>query len=254
MALEEVLHRQSASSLRDPGAYFLSVFGEPSTSATWGFRIEGHHLSLNLTLVDGVRPVEAPAFLGASPSRVASGLLADTRVLGPRGRISGFTLLGSLDDAQRKAAVFQATAPDDILTGPGARLTTLPGLSAERMTAAAAPAARRAARRGHRQPARELAVPRAGAHRGAPPRRLVFSWAGGAAGRPAALLPRRRPELHLRVRQHAGRREPHPHRVARARPGGAAISASICCASTTPRRTARPTPRRPRSGAPSDSS
>jgi glyoxylase-like metal-dependent hydrolase (beta-lactamase superfamily II) len=180
MALEEVLRRQSGSSLRDAGAYFLSVFGEPSTSATWGFRIEGHHLSLNLTLVDGVRPVEAPAFLGASPSSVASGLLADTRVLG-REEDLGFHLLGSLDDAQRKAAVFQATAPDDILTGPGAKLTTLPGLPAERMTAAQRQLLDALLDEVTGNLPRELADrerARIAAHR---PADLVFSWAGGAA-------------------------------------------------------------------------
>src|SRR5215510_5697940 len=135
MALDEVLRRREHSTVRDAGAYFVSVFGEPSTSATWGFRLEGHHLSLNLTLVDGVRPVEAPAFFGASPSRVGSGYLADTRVLG-REEDLGFQLLASLDDAQRKAAVYRAAAPDDILTGPGAKLTPLPGLTADRMTPA----------------------------------------------------------------------------------------------------------------------
>jgi hypothetical protein len=135
MALDEVLRRREHSTLRDAGGYFLSVFGEPSTSATWGFRLEGHHLSLNLTLVDGVRPVEAPAFFGANPSRVGSGYLADTRVLG-REEDLGFQLLGSLDDAQRKAATYQVAAPADILTGPGTVLTPLPGLAADRMTPA----------------------------------------------------------------------------------------------------------------------
>jgi glyoxylase-like metal-dependent hydrolase (beta-lactamase superfamily II) len=134
MALEEVLRRRApGSGLRDPGAYFLTVFGEPSSTASWGWRLEGHHLSVNLTLVNGIRPVEAPVFLGASPARVGRGLLADTRTLG-REEDLGFRLLASLDDAQRKQATYQATAPADILTGPGAKLTPLPGLPAARMT------------------------------------------------------------------------------------------------------------------------
>ncbi|MEO7730766.1 MAG: subclass B3 metallo-beta-lactamase [Kofleriaceae bacterium] len=135
MALEEVLRRteRGAGLSRDPGGYFLSVFGEPSTSATWGWRLEGHHLSVNLTLVDGVRPVEAPVFLGASPAHVTTGLLADTRVLG-REESLGRQLLASLDDAQRSQATYRSTAPDDILLGPGAKLTSLPGLPAAKMT------------------------------------------------------------------------------------------------------------------------
>lgn len=184
MALEEVLRQREHQAVRDPGAYFLSVFGEPSTSTTWGFRIEGHHLSLNLTLVDGVRPIESPAFLGASPSQVGSGLLAETRVLG-REEDLGFRLLGSLDDAQRKAAVFQPSAPDDILTGPGAALTTLPGLAADRMTPAQRQVLDALLDEITGNLPREVADrvrSRIATHR---PADLVFSWAGGgSAGHP----------------------------------------------------------------------
>jgi hypothetical protein len=138
MALEEVLRRREhdhGALPRDAGAYYLSLFGDPSPSATWGWRIEGHHLSLNLTLVDGAHPVAAPAFFGAAPSRVEGGFLADTRVLGSEEDL-GFKLLASLDADQRQEAIYQATAPEDILTGPGAALTELPGLSAARMTPA----------------------------------------------------------------------------------------------------------------------
>jgi glyoxylase-like metal-dependent hydrolase (beta-lactamase superfamily II) len=184
MALEQVLRQRENSPLRDPGAYFLSVFGEPSTSSTWGFRIEGHHLSLNLTLVDGVRPVESPAFFGANPSRVDRGVLADTRVLG-REEDLGFRLLASLDDAQRKAAVYQATAPADILTGPGAQLTPLPGVPAARMT----PAQRQLLDAlldevtGNLPP--ELADRERARATASAPADLVFTWAGGSsAGQP----------------------------------------------------------------------
>ncbi len=184
MALEAVLRRRENSPARDPGAYFLSVFGEPSTSATWGFRIEGHHLSLNLTIVGGVHPVEAPAFLGASPSQVDSGLLAGTRVLG-REEDLGFRLLASLDDGQRKSAVYQATAPADILTGPGAKLTALPGLTADRMTPAQRQLLDAILDEVTGNLARELADrerARIAGHRAAD---LVFTWAGGSsAGQP----------------------------------------------------------------------
>ncbi|HZJ64039.1 MAG TPA: subclass B3 metallo-beta-lactamase, partial [Kofleriaceae bacterium] len=184
MALEDVLRQREHEALRDAGAYFISVFGEPSTSTTWGFRFEGHHLSLNLTLVDGVRPIESPAFLGASPSQVGGGFLAETRVLG-REEDLGFRLLGSLDDAQRKSAVFRATAPDDILTGPGAKLTTLPGLAADRMTAAQRQLLDALLDEVTGNLPREVADharARIATHR---PADLVFSWAGGgSAGHP----------------------------------------------------------------------
>lgn len=181
MALDEVLRRRDGSSIRDAGAYFLCVFGEPSTSATWGFRVEGHHLSLNLTLVDGQRPVESPAFFGANPARVPSGLLlADTRVLG-REEDLGFQLLTSLDTAQRKAAVFQAAAPDDILTGPRAKLTMLPGLTADRMTPAQRKLLDALLEEVSGSLPRELAERERARIAAAAPADLFFTWAGGAA-------------------------------------------------------------------------
>ena len=79
MALEEVLRRVEQGAgpfVRDPGAYHLSVFGTPLLDATWGWRLEGHYLSLNLTLIDGTRVVHAPAFFGAAPARVTEGTSA----------------------------------------------------------------------------------------------------------------------------------------------------------------------------------
>ena len=138
MALEEVLRERElgrGTFVRDPGAYYLSVFGEPSTTSTWGWRLEGHHLSLNLTLAAGQHPIAAPTFLGASPSPATTGILAGTHVLGREEEL-GFALAASLDPAQRRAAIYTATAPEDILLEPGAATTDLPGLGAGEMTAA----------------------------------------------------------------------------------------------------------------------
>src|SRR4029077_8612911 len=66
---------------RDPENYAVTVFGSPGAPAPWGFRVEGHHLSLNFTLVPG-RPVAAtPAFLGANPAEVRSGSSKGLRTL-----------------------------------------------------------------------------------------------------------------------------------------------------------------------------
>jgi hypothetical protein len=59
--------------MRDPGRYFLALFGEPSNAAPWGFRYEGHHLSLNVTVAPGKRPATTPLFLGAEPRVVPAG-------------------------------------------------------------------------------------------------------------------------------------------------------------------------------------
>ncbi len=58
---------------RDPGRYFVALFGTPATQSPWGFRYEGHHLSLNLTVMPGGVPASTPLFLGAEPRVVAAG-------------------------------------------------------------------------------------------------------------------------------------------------------------------------------------
>jgi hypothetical protein len=182
MALEEVLRRRERNAGRDPGAYFLSVFGEPSTSATWGFRLEGHHLSLNLTLVNGARLAAAPAFFGANPSQVGvgSGFLAGTRVLGREDEL-GFQLLASLDAEQRKLAVYRTEAPADILTGPGARLTALPGVPATRMTPAQRQLLDAILEEVTGNLPRELAERERARIAAAAAAELLFTWAGGAS-------------------------------------------------------------------------
>src|SRR6266542_3836518 len=112
MALEEVLRRRDrgGSLVRDANAYYLSIFGEPSARATWGWRLEGHHLSLNLVLVDGQRAEESPAFFGAAPARVGGGYLEGLRVLGDEEDL-GFRLLASLEPVARAQAIYAARAP-----------------------------------------------------------------------------------------------------------------------------------------------
>jgi hypothetical protein len=105
---------------RDPGNYALALFGEPRGDAPWAWRMEGHHLSLTVTLVPGERAAVTPTFFGANPAvvphehpRAGDELLALEREL-------GFALLESLDGAPFARAMLAAEAPRDILTGPGA--------------------------------------------------------------------------------------------------------------------------------------
>jgi len=49
--------------------YFISIFGTPANDSTWGWRFEGHHLSLNCTLVEGKLFSVTPSFWGSSPVR-----------------------------------------------------------------------------------------------------------------------------------------------------------------------------------------
>ncbi|HZO38394.1 MAG TPA: DUF3500 domain-containing protein, partial [Methylomirabilota bacterium] len=55
MKLEDVLRELETFGglLRDPEKYYVSLFGTPDAAGRWGWRLEGHHLSLNFTLVPG---------------------------------------------------------------------------------------------------------------------------------------------------------------------------------------------------------
>ena len=120
MSLDEILRRlegNRAKNIRDPKRYFFTVFGTPSDTGTWGLSIEGHHLSLNVTVRDGVVVDSTPQFLGANPAEVrttfASLPEAGYRVLGDEEALA-FDLVRSLDAAQRTTAVIAAEAPREI--------------------------------------------------------------------------------------------------------------------------------------------
>ena len=102
--------------LRDPEAYWVSVFGTPSTVGTWGWRWEGHHLSLHFTVVDGAVTVSTPTFLGANPAVVPSGARKGLRAMKAQ-EDTARDLLASLDADQRAAAIFDDVAPTNVVTG-----------------------------------------------------------------------------------------------------------------------------------------
>lgn len=73
--LEEVLKvlEGGRGPSRDPELYYFTFFGEPTESGTWGWRVEGHHLSLNFTVVKGRLIASTPQFFGANPAEVPQG-------------------------------------------------------------------------------------------------------------------------------------------------------------------------------------
>lgn len=136
MALEEVLHQmENQSPKRDPEKYHLFFFGKPSIESTWGWRVEGHHLSISFTIVDGKSVVTTPAFFGANPGEVRDGKLKGLRVLGIEEDL-GRELAQSMSDAQSRECMLEGDVPKDIINGPGrdaARLKPA-GISASKMT------------------------------------------------------------------------------------------------------------------------
>jgi len=101
--------------LRDPERYFFSVFGTPWTRDTWGWRVEGHHMSLNFTVVDGSLIAGSPSFFGSNPAEVRTGPKKGTRVLAAE-EDAARSLVESLDASQREKAIIEGVAPNDIVT------------------------------------------------------------------------------------------------------------------------------------------
>lgn len=114
IALERVLGEIEGHAFpRDPAYYFVTLFGDPS-EPRWGWRFEGHHVSVHVTVSgDDVRCL--PSFLGANPAVVRSGDAVVSRPLAEE-EDAGRALLLALDDAGRARAVVSDEAPDDILT------------------------------------------------------------------------------------------------------------------------------------------
>ena len=101
---------------RNPEWYYFSVFGAPGPAGAWGWRVEGHHLSLHYTIVDGQITVSTPTFLGANPATVPSGPRRGLRAMKEQ-EDTARALLASLNEDQRAIAVFDDVAPTNIVTG-----------------------------------------------------------------------------------------------------------------------------------------
>jgi len=108
----DVLEGRRGSQLRDSGRYFTSVFGLPG-DARWGWRFEGHHVCLNVTVVEG-EVAATPLFLGANPASVTIGPHAVSRPCGAE-EDAARALLELLDDSQRSVAIVSDTAPPDFV-------------------------------------------------------------------------------------------------------------------------------------------
>lgn len=114
--LEDVLHAMENNNPgRDKTRYALAVFGTPGREAPWGVRWEGHHISLNWTIVDGKIVASTPQFFGSNPGEVPHGPKQGFRALAAEEDLAR-QLLAALDADQRATAIIHDKAPSDILT------------------------------------------------------------------------------------------------------------------------------------------
>jgi hypothetical protein len=137
MSLDDILRimENDDGNRRNPEKYYFTVFGEPSDTGTWGFRVEGHHLSQNFTVVNG-KVADTPSFFGANPAEVREGPRKGLRTLAAEEDL-GRDLMESLTPEEKKVAIVTADAYKDILTEASrkAALAGQPsGLSAAKMS------------------------------------------------------------------------------------------------------------------------
>jgi hypothetical protein len=118
MSLEEVLRAIEAASpraVRDPELYYVSFFGDPAPGETWGWRFEGHHLSLSFTIVNGLHISSTPSMMGSNPDIVPYGPHKGLQILADEENVAR-ELAKSLSAQQKTKAIISEKAPADIIS------------------------------------------------------------------------------------------------------------------------------------------
>jgi len=138
MELENVIRAlgQGGRFARDALEYYVSVFGTPDAQGSWGWRFEGHHLSLHFTVVAGEITVSTPTFMGTNPAEMREGPHKGQRPLGAQ-EDHARALAQSLTELQRGAGVIAGAAPAEIVTANRYPIETLKpaGIMASALTA-----------------------------------------------------------------------------------------------------------------------
>lgn len=100
---------------RDPGLYYLSIFGQPSSEEAWGWRFEGHHLSINFSIVEG-KVATTPTFMGTNPGQVRESAFSGLEVLSTEITLAR-QLMHLFDEKQLEKVIIAEEAPREIITG-----------------------------------------------------------------------------------------------------------------------------------------
>jgi hypothetical protein len=179
--LEDVLRAESGSSIRDPGLYYVSIFGTPGEKRDWGWRMEGHHLSLNFTLHGDQVVSSTPFFMGANPATVHEGPQKGTRVLAAEEDM-GRALLHTFSGPLREKVMINVSAPADIVTGASqkAQVGAPVGVSMREMSPAQSKMLTELIEMYAHRLRKELAEEELAKLRAAGMENIYFAWAGGS--------------------------------------------------------------------------
>lgn len=118
--LEDILQvmEKGGRFARNKDEYLVAVFGVPGAKGNWGWRVEGHHVSLRFTIAEGATRGQlssSPMFLGTNPAEVRDGARKGLRVLGDE-EDAARALVSALPAELQQQALIKAVAPTDILT------------------------------------------------------------------------------------------------------------------------------------------
>ena len=223
ISLEQILAsiEKGKGPVRDTELYFFNIFGNPDSLGSkepWGWRLEGHHLALNFTIVGDKGVAGGPTFMGTNPAEVKSGPRQGLRVLGEEEELAR-TLVKSLDAGQRRKGVVQIEAPKDILSLAARKAKPLEPAG---ITDAGSQLRAEGAAELDRRPLRGTASPRVGRQRPGQDheggrRQDRLRVGRRLRARRATLLPHPGADFPDRVRQHPEQRQPRPQRLARLR-------------------------------------
>jgi hypothetical protein len=109
---------------RDPDRYFLAIFGTPGDPKGWSWRLEGHHLSVNITLIGDKCISATPSFMGANPRQVVEGTQRGLRVLAAEEDLARALTLALLT-AGKSEVIFNTKPPTEILSFENRSATAL---------------------------------------------------------------------------------------------------------------------------------
>ena len=83
--------------------YYIQIYGKPSATEPWGWKLEGHHAIINYFVL-GDQVVMTPLFIGSEPVKATSGKYKGIEIL-QQEQNDGLGMLMALPDAQRKQAI-----------------------------------------------------------------------------------------------------------------------------------------------------
>ena len=164
---------------REPLEYYVSIFGTPSAKDPWGWRVEGHHVSIRFTLTSGQVDTGSPSFFGSNPAEVRQGPKAGLRILAHE-EDPARALVTALDASQRAKATIQTNAPNDIVTNNKVEINPLSpvGISMAELTPAQKPMLMQVVDAYTSAMATDIAADRTNRLTKAGVEKITFAWAG----------------------------------------------------------------------------